>query len=86
MGGNVGVKRVEVSADGGKTWSDARLGSDEGRYSFRRFEAQVPVARGAVTLMSRATNAEGAVQPVKANWNPGGYMRNCVEPCPVEIV
>jgi hypothetical protein len=37
-------------------------------------------------LMSRATSTSGAVQPMKANWNPGGYMRNCVEPCPVEIV
>jgi DMSO/TMAO reductase YedYZ molybdopterin-dependent catalytic subunit len=86
LGGDTGVKRVEVSADGGKTWADAKLGSDEGRYSFRRFETNVPVARGALTLMSRATSASGAVQPMKANWNPGGYMRNCVEPCPVEIV
>lgn len=87
MGGDVGVKRVEVSADGGKTWRDAKLGEDKGRYSFRRFEADVPIgARGSTTLMSRATSANGAVQPMKANWNPGGYMRNCVEPCPVEIV
>jgi DMSO/TMAO reductase YedYZ molybdopterin-dependent catalytic subunit len=86
LGGATGVKRVEVSGDGGKTWADAKLGLDEGRYSFRRFDATVAVARGTITLMSRATNADGAVQPMKANWNPGGYMRNCVEPCPVEIV
>ncbi len=87
MGGDVGVKRVEVSVDGGRSWIEAKLGSDEGRYSFRRFEADVPLAaRGKAVLMSRATSANGAVQPMKANWNPGGYMRNCVEPCPVEIV
>lgn len=85
MGGDTGVKRVEVSADGGQTWQDAKLDKDQGRYGFRRFEASLPVARGQVVLMSRATNADGAVQPMKANWNPGGYMRNCVEPCPVEI-
>jgi DMSO/TMAO reductase YedYZ molybdopterin-dependent catalytic subunit len=87
MGGNGGVSRVQVSADAGKTWVDAKLGSDEGRYSFRRFEVEVPVrARGAMTLMSRCTNSAGATQPMKANWNPGGYMRDCVEPCQVEIV
>jgi DMSO/TMAO reductase YedYZ molybdopterin-dependent catalytic subunit len=87
MGGDTGVKRVEVSGDGGNTWHEARLGPDEGRYGFRRFESEVPIsARGTVTLMSRCTSSSGAVQPMKANWNPGGYMRNCVEPCPVEII
>ncbi|VWX47145.1 molybdopterin-dependent oxidoreductase [Novosphingobium sp. 9U] len=87
MGGDTGVKRVEVSGDGGKSWRDAKLGEDKGRYSFRRFEAEVPIAaKGALTLMSRCTSSSGAVQPMKANWNPGGYMLNRVEPCPVEIV
>ena len=87
MGGDTGVKRVEVSADGGKTWRDAKLGKDEGKYGFRRFEADLPIAApGSTTLMSRCTNAAGAVQPMQANWNPGGYMRDCVEPCAVEIV
>jgi DMSO/TMAO reductase YedYZ molybdopterin-dependent catalytic subunit len=87
LGGATGVKRVELSGDGGQTWQDAKLGSDAGRYSFRRFEGDVAItARGSRTLMSRCTNSDGVVQPMKANWNPGGYMRNCVEPCPVEIV
>jgi DMSO/TMAO reductase YedYZ molybdopterin-dependent catalytic subunit len=87
MGGAGVLSRVQVSTDDGKTWLNAKLGPDEGRYGFRRFEADVPIrARGAMTLMSRAVNGDGAIQPMTANWNPGGYMRNCVEPCPVEIV
>lgn len=87
MGGDRGVKRVEVSADGGRTWRDAALGPDEGRYSFRRFAAMMPVSgKGALTLMSRCTSSGGTVQPMKANWNPGGYMRNCVETCRIETV
>ncbi|WP_336973893.1 molybdopterin-dependent oxidoreductase [Sphingobium aromaticiconvertens] len=87
MGGDKGVKRVEVSADGGASWQDATLGPDEGRYSFRRFASALPIrVRGPMTLMSRCTNSDGAVQPMAANWNPGGYMRNCVEACPVMIV
>lgn len=87
MGGDRGVKRVEVSVDGGASWQDATLGPDEGRYSFRRFASALPIrTRGPMTLMSRCTNSDGAVQPMAANWNPGGYMRNCVEACPVTIL
>lgn len=87
MGGDCGVKRVEISSDGGATWRDATLGPDEGRYSFRRFVSALPVTRrGAVTLMSRCTNRDGVTQPMEANWNPGGYMRNCVESVSVTIL
>ncbi|KQM21092.1 molybdopterin-dependent oxidoreductase [Novosphingobium sp. Leaf2] len=87
MGGDRGVRRVEVSADGGQTWRDARLGPDEGRYSFRRFDAAMQLgAKGPHALMSRCTNADGLVQPMKPNWNPGGYMRSCVETLHIETV
>lgn len=79
MGGDQGVRRVEVSADGGRNWRDATLGTDEGRYSFRRFEITLPLAPGPVTLMSRCTNDAGATQAMTPNWNPSGYMRGCVE-------
>ena len=79
FGGDCGVKGVEVSADGGKTWTQAKLGADAGPYSFRRFDAMVPVARGEAVLMARCTNIKGLTQPMTANWNPGGYARNVVE-------
>jgi DMSO/TMAO reductase YedYZ molybdopterin-dependent catalytic subunit len=81
MGGDQGVAAVDVSSDGGKSWHRAKLGRDEGRYSFRRFEATLAAPpRGALTLMARATNMAGATQPMTPNWNPGGYMRCVVEP------
>jgi sulfite dehydrogenase (cytochrome) subunit A len=33
--GGKGIKEVAVSADGGKTWAQAKLGKDLGKYSFR---------------------------------------------------
>ncbi|MGE0108095.1 MAG: molybdopterin-dependent oxidoreductase, partial [Thiomonas sp.] len=33
-----GIRKVEVSTDGGQTWKAAKLGRDLGRYSFREFE------------------------------------------------
>lgn len=79
FGGDSGVRGVEVSGDGGANWVPARLGVDAGRYSFRRFDAEVAVARAGAVLMARATSDAGRVQPMTANWNPGGYARNVVE-------
>jgi DMSO/TMAO reductase YedYZ molybdopterin-dependent catalytic subunit len=78
--GGDGIRQVEVSADGGSTWSLARLGEDLGRFSFRRWHAEwTPPARGEYRLSVRAVNNAGEGQPAQANWNRGGYMRNVVE-------
>lgn len=80
MGGDRGVAQVAVSSDGGRRWHRARLGTDHGRYSFRRWDAVVPLAaRGAAKLMVRCWNTVGVVQPLTPIWNPGGYMRGNVE-------
>jgi hypothetical protein len=85
FGGDTGVARVEISVDGGAKWKNAKLGRDFGRYSFRQFETQVKLPAGAAVLMARCTNTVGISQPMKANWNPSGYMRNVVEPIPVTV-
>jgi DMSO/TMAO reductase YedYZ molybdopterin-dependent catalytic subunit len=78
--GGTGIRQVEVSSDGGGSWSAARLGEDLGRFSFRRWHADwSPPARGEYRLQVRAVNNAGEVQPVQANWNRGGYMRNVIE-------
>jgi DMSO/TMAO reductase YedYZ molybdopterin-dependent catalytic subunit len=82
----VGMKQVEVSIDGGQTWRTATLGKDLGRYSFREWRLPVMFARkGAATLMVRATNLSGEVQPAVADWNPAGYRRHVIESTAVTI-
>jgi len=84
FGGDTGVKRVDFSPDGGKTWEAARLGKDEGKYGFRHFEARFrPASTRATTLMARCTNDNGVTQPDRPNWNPAGFMRNAIEQVPV---
>jgi len=80
FGGDCGVAAVECSLDGGATWTAAALGPERGAYGFRRwsFETTAPAA-GAVEVAVRCTNAKGVAQPLEANWNAGGYMRNVVE-------
>jgi DMSO/TMAO reductase YedYZ molybdopterin-dependent catalytic subunit len=87
FGGDTGVKRVDFSADGGKTWEPASLGQDEGKYSFRRFDVRFkPTRPGNQTLMVRCTNASDVAQPERPNWNPAGFMRNVIESTPVSVV
>ena len=79
LGGAHGVAKVDVSSDG-RHWYKATLGRDAGRYSFRQWEARVPLAgRGPVRLMSRCWNTAGEAQPLHAVWNPSGYARSQIE-------
>jgi DMSO/TMAO reductase YedYZ molybdopterin-dependent catalytic subunit len=77
--GGKGIKEVAVSTDGGKTWAQAKLGKDLGKYSFREWKLPVKLATGGHDLQVRATNNAGETQPTEPRWNPAGYMRNVVE-------
>ncbi|WP_315757766.1 MULTISPECIES: molybdopterin-dependent oxidoreductase [unclassified Bradyrhizobium] len=77
--GGTGIKQVAVSTDGGKTWTDAKLGKDLGKYSFREWKLPVKLAAGAHDLKVRATSNSGETQPETPRWNPAGYLRNVVE-------
>lgn len=74
------VKKVEVSADKGSNWLDARLGEDLGPYSFRTWELPwTPKRPGKYELAVRATDEKGHTQPDQPIWNPGGYLWNRIE-------
>jgi sulfane dehydrogenase subunit SoxC len=74
------IERVEVSADGGTSWNDARLGAQASRWSWRSWEWDWdPGEPGVYELCSRATDAAGTVQPLEARWNLGGYANNEVQ-------
>ena len=77
--GGKGIKNVALSTDGGKTWAQAKLGKDLGKYSFREWLMPVRLAAGAHELKVRATSNSGEVQPMEPLWNGAGYLRNVVE-------
>jgi len=77
--GGHGIRTVEVSSDGGKTWVAATLGEDLGRFAFRTFSYDfAPKAPGKQTVMARATNKIGQTQTTELIHNPAGYHHNVV--------
>ena len=64
--GNGRITRVEVSADGGKSWARAQLQEPVISRSLTRFRLPWAWDGGPVTLMSRAVDQTGYVQPTRA--------------------
>ena len=84
--GGYGIADVVFSADGGRTWHEAVLGKDLGKYSFREWTfAFTPPEAGPIELKVKATNRIGQSQPPEALWNPAGYMRNVIETVRVNV-
>ena len=83
--GGSGIKRVELSMDGGTTWHDVALERDYGKYSFRRWAGEMVGKPGTYTLAVRATANDGAVQQATPIWNPSGYLRTSIETYKVTV-
>jgi DMSO/TMAO reductase YedYZ molybdopterin-dependent catalytic subunit len=80
FGGDDALAKVLFSADSGSHWQEARLGADQGKYSFRQWETTVRLSSsGPHTWMIKAVNAAGSAQPDRPNWNGAGFMRNAIE-------
>lgn len=60
------ISRVEVSADGGKSWADAQLQEPVHSKMLTRFRIPWNWSGGPAVLMSRATDQTGRVQPTRA--------------------
>jgi hypothetical protein len=84
--GGYSIREVIISVDGGKTWKEAKLGKDYGRYAWVQFfYSWKPPKPGNYTLMAKATNSIGESQPYDLLWNPPGYFLNRVEKVEIAV-
>jgi DMSO/TMAO reductase YedYZ molybdopterin-dependent catalytic subunit len=84
--GGYGIGSVEVSSDGGKTWSSATLGEDLGRFAFRTWSFNFsPAARGKRAVMARAINKIGQTQTSELIQNPAGYHHNVIHTVTLDV-
>jgi sulfite oxidase len=77
LSGERGVRKVEVSLDLGETWHEAKLeGPNLGVNAWRVFSYSTTLPTGSHTVVSRATDTKGDVQPRQRQENERGYGHN----------
>jgi sulfite oxidase len=77
-GGGRRVERVDLSSDGGRSWTPAVLEPDHGPWAWRFFHGTVELSRGKREIVARAWDSAAQTQPEHAAqlWNFKGYMNN----------
>jgi sulfane dehydrogenase subunit SoxC len=78
------IRKVEVSADGGRSWAEAALDAPPVPKALTRFRMPWKWEGAPATLMSCATDETGAMQPLRADWiakySAGqGYHGNAIQ-------
>jgi len=84
--GGAGIAAVEVSTDGRRSWRNAVLGRDLGRFAWRDFRLPLDTSsKGPLVIAVRARSRSGATQPDTLTFNPSGYHDNIVQSVTVEV-
>ncbi|HEX2110382.1 MAG TPA: molybdopterin-dependent oxidoreductase [Gaiellaceae bacterium] len=84
-GGERTVERVEISPDGGATWTAASLAERPRPGVWRLWRAELELGPGAGEVAVRAWDSAGETQPTDdaGVWNPKGYMNDAWHRVPV---
>ena len=80
------VAAVDVSVDGGLTWSAARLERDvDSAWAWRAWTFEWDAPPGRHELRVRARDEAGNEQPLEGEWNVGGYANNAAQRVVVHV-
>jgi DMSO/TMAO reductase YedYZ molybdopterin-dependent catalytic subunit len=81
------VAKVEISTDGSRSWHEAKLLDKSAPFTWRRWEYlwQTSDKTGRRTLLARATDARGQVQPMKRDDDRRDAVISHVLPIEVEV-
>jgi sulfite oxidase len=70
------IQRVELSADGGLTWREAKLDGQSSPFCWRLWSAELELNERTKELIVRAIDSSGQQQPQATPWNVKGYLFN----------
>jgi len=77
--GHGAITNVEVSIEGGKGWHEAEIAKSDSPYAWTPWSIDLTVPYpGRFVVRSRATDASGATQPNRIEWNRLGYGNNAI--------
>ena len=79
------VERVEFSSDGGDTWLNAQLAAPVGQWAWREWRCGWRAIPGEWTLLVRATDSLGNVQPITQPWTQQGMGNNMAQQVAVVV-
>lgn len=79
------IRRVDVSIDGGKSWTKAKLTSQVTPYCWVLWQANIEVQQGTESIMVRAIDSNRNRQPRNVDWNMKGYLWNAWHEVPVKV-
>ncbi len=83
--GRAPVARVELSEDGGATWSRAELVGPETRWAWRLWRWPWRAEPGRRELLARAVDQDGRSQPAAPDPASPGYLNHWIRPHAVEV-
>ncbi len=81
--GRGAVDLVELSRDGGASWTSAEVDRQPSPWVRTRWRADLEVSPGSSELIVRARDTAGRAQPLDSFWNELGYGNNEVQRIPL---
>ncbi len=77
-GGGRKIARVDVSSDGGETWTTANITQGDQNWAWTFWEVRLNLQNGEYDVIARAFDSASNTQPEDARhvWNFKGYMNN----------
>lgn len=84
--GRAPIARVELTADDGRTWSDATIEPAVSPHAWRRWEVRwEPAGPGDRALLARAWTTDGEGQPLDQIRTSLGHLNNAARPVTVFV-
>jgi sulfite oxidase len=78
------ISKVELSADGGRTWQTVKLTGESAPNCWQLWQLPLRLPAGKHELVVRATDNAGRTQQNKGEWNMKGYLWNGWHRCAVK--
>jgi len=80
------IAKVDISTDDGRTWHQADLLREDVSYAWRQWRLVWQANEiGSCTVLARATDDAGHVQPPTSPWNPGGFLWNGTDRIRIQV-
>ena len=76
---------IDLSTDGGQSGKPGKFVGQQDRYSWRKWEYVWEAKTGSHTVMARASDSLGRIQPATRAWNPLGYRWNVIHAINVNV-